>query len=67
MLKPGDVLAGRYRIGSLLGQGGMADVYAAEHVHLPFRYAIKVIKLQHSRDPSFIQRFQREEIGRAHV
>lgn len=35
---------GNYRVISLLGQGGFADVYLGEHVHLHTQAAIKVLR-----------------------
>src|SRR5947209_8106509 len=35
---------GNYRLLDLLGQGGFADVYLAEHIHLRTQAAIKVLQ-----------------------
>ena len=40
---PGDVLAGKYRIERLIGQGGMGAVFAAEHMLLNQRVAVKLL------------------------
>src|SRR5438045_227349 len=37
---------GNYRLTRLLGQGGFADVYLGEHVHLNTEAAIKVLRTQ---------------------
>jgi serine/threonine protein kinase len=37
---------GNYRLLQLLGQGGFADVYLSEHIHLHTRAAIKVLQVR---------------------
>jgi serine/threonine protein kinase len=58
--QPGEVLDGKYRIEGTLGQGGMAVVLAATHLHLEERVAIKVLLPQWAEDPEFVERFMRE-------
>ena len=58
--RQGDVIDGRYRIETLLGSGGMADVWLADDLHLPRRVALKILHERFARDPEFIQRFRRE-------
>jgi beta-lactam-binding protein with PASTA domain len=59
-LTEGTVVDGRYRVRSLIGSGGMADVWLADDLHLPRRVALKVLHDHFARDPEFIQRFRRE-------
>lgn len=59
-LTEGDVVDGRYRVRSLIGSGGMADVWLADDLHLPRRVALKVLHDHFARDPEFIERFRRE-------
>lgn len=59
-LTEGTVVDGRYRVKSLIGSGGMADVWLAEDLHLPRRVALKVLHDHFARDPEFIERFRRE-------
>lgn len=58
-LEPGDTLAG-YRIESLLGRGGMATVYLAEHDRLKRKVALKVLSPDLAADETFRQRFVSE-------
>jgi serine/threonine-protein kinase len=43
-LRPGLVVSGRYRIGALIGAGGMGLVYEAEHLGLGLPVALKVLR-----------------------
>ena len=60
MLAPGDILGNTYRIERLLGEGGMAVVYAARGVRLSMHFAIKVLKPEFAVNASCLQRFRRE-------
>ena len=48
---------GPYRIQSLLGEGGMGDVYVGEHEKLNRPVAIKTLKPELIEDPELLQRF----------
>ncbi len=54
------LLAGRYRIVSPLGSGGMADVYLAEDERLGRLVAVKVLKARLAADDEFLERFRIE-------
>lgn len=58
-LQPGDVL-GRYRIESLIGEGGMGHVFSARHLSIDRRVALKVLRPELSRVDSQVQRFMAE-------
>jgi tetratricopeptide (TPR) repeat protein len=62
MLEPGVVLAGRYRIDTMLGLGGMGAVYKAEDSVLSRTLAIKVIRPDLASDPELLRRFKQEVI-----
>ena len=55
----GGLLGGRYRLLSPLGSGGMATVYAAEHVEIEKRVAVKVLA-QQDRCEATARRFLQE-------
>ena len=52
----GSILANRYRILEILGEGGMGCVYLAEDQQLETRVAIKVLRDVLSRDPGSVKR-----------
>ena len=54
------VLSGRYELGSLIGRGGMADVYRGTDTRLGRTVAIKLLRPDMARDPQFRARFKRE-------
>ena len=58
-MKPGDVL-GPYEILSLLGKGGMGEVYRARDPKLNREVAIKVLPAALANDADYLARFQRE-------
>jgi hypothetical protein len=56
----GAVLGGRYRITTLLGEGGMGLVYRGERLQLGKPVAIKFLHTPYSRSQKFVARFERE-------
>ena len=54
------VIAGRYTLGSLIGRGGMADVYEGTDTILGRKVAIKLLKADLAADPSYESRFREE-------
>jgi beta-lactam-binding protein with PASTA domain/predicted Ser/Thr protein kinase len=54
------LLGGRYQVGGLIGRGGMAEVHAGHDTRLGRTVAIKMLRSDLARDPSFLARFRRE-------
>ncbi len=54
------VLGERYEIGEVLGRGGMAEVHHGRDLRLGREVAVKVLRNDLARDPSFQVRFRRE-------
>ena len=59
------LLGGRYTVGEMIGTGGMADVYVAEDTRLARQVAVKVLRSDLARDPSFVARFRKEAFAAA--
>jgi serine/threonine-protein kinase len=57
---PGAVVAGRFRLERLLGEGGMGTVWAATHQVTRKPIALKTLKAERATDPSLRRRFLRE-------
>ena len=56
----GNVIAGRYTLRSLIGQGGMAAIYRGWDSQLEREVAVKVLHQQYGSDPEFVARFRQE-------
>jgi serine/threonine-protein kinase len=56
----GTTVAGRYKILSKLGEGGMGVVYLAEHVFIEKKVAIKILSEDFARKADLVTRFMQE-------
>lgn len=56
----GEVLDGRYRLVKKLGEGGMGEVYAAEHIHIEKRFAVKLLRQEIVSNKEAVSRFRQE-------
>ncbi|MCC6216844.1 MAG: protein kinase [Polyangiaceae bacterium] len=63
----GSVVAERYRIVALLGEGGMGVVYRAEHVHMRKPVALKVLHRELTANQEVVARFEREAIAAGRI
>jgi serine/threonine-protein kinase len=65
---PGSILAGKYRVEKLLGEGGMGWVVVATHLQLEQRVALKFMHAVHSAEhPDAVARFIREARAAARI
>ena len=67
-MAPGTMLAGKYRVERLLGQGGMGWVVEATHVQLEQRVALKFMHAKNgAENPDAVARFLREARAAARI
>lgn len=63
----GEVIAGKYRLDKVAGEGGMGIVYLAEHLVLKQRVAIKVLLPDAATSEAQVERFAREARAAAKI
>jgi serine/threonine protein kinase len=68
----GQTIDQRYRVESLIGEGGMGLVYRVSHTRLKKALAMKVLRRENTQDPEVLARFRREAesasgIGNQHI
>jgi eukaryotic-like serine/threonine-protein kinase len=54
------MLGDRYEIGEVIGRGGMAEVHEGRDLRLGRRVAVKILRPDLAKDPTFQARFRRE-------
>jgi len=60
VLKPGDIVADRFRILRFIARGGMSEVYEAHDLRLDAPVALKTLRPEVASDPEALERLQRE-------
>ncbi len=66
-LAEGVLIAGKYRLQGLLGEGGMGLVVSAHHEALGRMVALKVLRKESAKDPVMAERFLREARAAANL
>jgi eukaryotic-like serine/threonine-protein kinase len=56
----GKLVAGRYRVKKRLGEGGMGEVFLAQHEAIEKRVALKILRAEYSTKADVVARFQLE-------
>ncbi len=56
----GQIIADRYRLTKRLGEGGMGEVYLAEHVYISKQVALKLLRPEIANNAEAVERFHRE-------
>ncbi len=65
--QPGQILAGKYRVERVLGEGGMGIVIAAHHLHLDKRVALKFLRPEVAANREIVARFSNEARSAARI
>ncbi len=63
----GSIVADRYHVLRKLGEGGMGQVYLAEHVKMGRKSAVKVMNPEMAHDAEAISRFNREAANASRI
>jgi serine/threonine-protein kinase len=66
-IEVGDLVAGKYRLLDIIGEGGMGVVYLAEHSLIEKRVALKILRSEYSSKPEVVSRFQQEAISASRI
>ena len=57
------LLGGRYRLGPVIGRGGMATIHRATDLRLDRQVAVKILRPEVATDPDLAHRFRREALA----
>ena len=63
LVEIGEVVEGRYKILSPLGEGGMSTVFLAEHWLIKRRVAMKILHSEYASDAEMLRRFMNEALA----
>jgi len=66
-LAPGDIVDGKLRLDRKLGSGTFGSVWAAEHIHMGTRVAVKILNRELAQRPEIARRFVNEARTAARV
>jgi len=67
VLRPGQVVDGRYRVDHLIAEGGMAAVWAGHNIRVGKRVALKVIRRSFATQDLAVEMLRRESIAASKV
>jgi serine/threonine-protein kinase len=67
LVQKGYLVAGKYELEYMIGQGGMGTVWAARHVNLGQRAAVKFISIAHIESEDALRRFDSEAKAAASI
>jgi serine/threonine-protein kinase len=67
VLAAGTIVAGRYRVEELLGEGAVGAVYRVRHLHMGKELALKLLRAELGNDDEIATRFQREAVAASHI
>jgi serine/threonine-protein kinase len=67
VIEPGHVVADKYEVERVLGQGGMGTVFSAVHIQLRERVAIKLLSREATAQSEALSRFMREARAAARI
>jgi eukaryotic-like serine/threonine-protein kinase len=66
-MQEGSILAAKFRLVSLLGRGGMGDVWRADHLALRAPVVVKLMSVNIASSPEALARFHREAQSAANL